>query len=304
MISRTLRTGMKTVKGVLLTTAFLLSWAPGLAAAQGLDLDIETGGKLLLTRGITNVGGAAGGGITPWAVIAGNETDRGIGGTAHYSRADLPDYTFEAYGAAAGFYNRVEISYTRQEFDTGATGAALGIGDGFTFHQDIVGAKVRVAGDAVYDQDRWMPQISVGGFYKRAGHGDLLGALGADDDEGIEIYASATKLLLAESLLVNGTLRYTDANQNGLLGFGGEHGHQLQPEISLGYMLSRKLVIGAEYRFKPDNLAFAGEDDWLDLFAAYAINEHATLTAAYADLGSIATFDDQRGLYLSLQLGF
>ena len=69
-------------------------------------------------------------------------------------------------------------------------------------------------------------------------------------------------------------------------------------------MLSRKLVVGAEYRFKPDNLAFADEDDWLDLFAAYAINEHATLTAAYADLGSIATFDDQRGLYLSLQLGF
>ena len=114
MISRTLRTGMKTVKGVLLTTAFLLSWTPGLAAAQGLDLDIETGGKLLLTRGITNVGGAAGGGITPWAVIAGNETDRGIGGTAHYTRVDLPDYTFEAYGAAAGFYNRFEVSYTRQ----------------------------------------------------------------------------------------------------------------------------------------------------------------------------------------------
>lgn len=304
MVSRTLRTGMRTVKGVLLATAFLLSWTSGLAAAQGLDLDIETGGKLLLTRGITTVGGAAGGGITPWAVIAGNETDRGIGGTAHYSRVDLPDYTFEAYGAAAGFYNRLEISYTRQEFDTGATGAALGIGDGFTFNQDVVGAKVRVAGDAVYDQDRWMPQISVGGFYKRADHGDLLGALGADDDEGIEIYASATKLLLAQSLLVNGTLRYTDANQNGLLGFGGEHGHQLQPEVSLGYMLSRKLVIGAEYRFKPDNLAFADEDDWLDLFAAYAINEHSTLTAAYADLGSIATFDDQRGLYLSLQLGF
>ena len=42
----------------------------------------------------------------------------------------------------------------------------------------------------------------------------------------------------------------------------------------------------------------------MDLFAAYAINDAMTMSAAYADLGSIATFDDQRGLYLSLQVGF
>ena len=48
----------------------------------------------------------------------------------------------------------------------------------------------------------------------------------------------------------------------------------------------------------------ASEDDWFDFFAAYAFNDHVTLTAAYADLGSIATLEDQRGLYLSLQLGF
>ena len=272
------------------------------ASAQGLDL--ETGGKLLLTRGITNVDGAAGGGLTPWAVIAGNETDRGIGGTAHYTRSDLPDYTLEAFGGALGFRNRVEVSYTRQTFDTGDTGTALGLGEGFTFGQDIYGAKLRLAGDAVYDQDKWMPQVALGALYKEADHGALLGALGAGDDSGVEVYASATKLLLAQSLLLNGTLRYTDANQNGLLGFGGTEDMQVQPEVSAALMVSRRLVIGGEYRFKPDNLAFAREDDWADLFAAYAINEHATLTAAYADLGSIATFEDQRGLYLSLQLGF
>ncbi len=270
--------------------------------AQGFDL--ETGGKLLLTRGITNIDGAAGGGLTPWAVIAGNETDRGIGGTAHYTRTDLPDYTLQAFGGALGFHDRFELSYTRQEFDTGDTGAALGIGQGFTFRQDIYGAKMRLAGDAVYDQDKWLPQVSIGALYKSADHGDLLGALGAEDDEGVELYASATKLLLAQSLLVNGTLRYTDANQNGLLGFGGTEDMQVQPEVSVAYMLSHRLVIGGEYRFKPDNLAFAEENDWADIFAAYALNKNVTLTAAYADLGSIATFDDQRGLYLSLQLGF
>jgi hypothetical protein len=72
----------------------------------------------------------------------------------------------------------------------------------------------------------------------------------------------------------------------------------------VGWLLSRNLVIGAEYRTKPDNLSFAGEDDWFDVYAAWAINKHLSVTAAWANLGSIATFDDQRGLYLSLQAGF
>ena len=301
MLSRLSRSVIMPLRAAM--AAGILIGAP-VTAAHADILDFETGGKLLLTRGVTNVDGAAGGGITPWAVIAGNSTDRGIGGTAHYTYLDLPDYRFESYGAAAGFYNRFEISYSRQEFDTGSTGAALGIGDGFTFNQDIVGAKLRLAGDAVYDQDKWLPQIAVGAFYKSADHGPLLNALGAEDDDGVEVYASATKLLLAQSLLLNATLRYTDANQNGLLGFGGTNDHQLQPEVSVAYMLSRRLVIGGEYRMKPDNLAFAQEEDWFDVFAAYALNKNVTLTAAYADLGSIATFEDQRGLYLSLQLGF
>ena len=42
----------------------------------------------------------------------------------------------------------------------------------------------------------------------------------------------------------------------------------------------------------------------MDLFAAYALTDHLTLTAAYVDLGSIATFSDQRGGFLSAQVAF
>jgi hypothetical protein len=92
----------------------------------------------------------------------------------------------------------------------------------------------------------------------------------------------------------------------GLLGYGGDKNNDLKPQFegSVGYLLSPQLVVGAEYRSKPDNLGFAKEDDWVDVYAAYALNKHLSLTAAYADLGSIATFKDQRGLYLSLQVGF
>ena len=296
---------MRSIKENLHSRTVLIAFACSIFAAGPAYADSpETGGKLLLTRGVTSVDGTGGGGIVPWALITGNETERGIGASAFITAAHLPDYTLTTFGGAAGFYDRLELSYAHQTFDTGDTGALLGIGEGYEFGQDIFGAKLRIAGDAVYDQDRWMPQVAIGALYKSADDEPLLQALGADSANGTEFYVSATKLILEHSLLLNGTLRYSDANQNGLLGFGGMDDAGLYPEFSVGYLLSRRLVVGGEYRAKPDALGFAREDDWFDLYAVYALNDTVSLTAAWADLGSIATFDNQRGLYVSLQLGF
>ena len=285
--------------------AALIGFA-ALCASPASALDNEIGGKLLLTRGISTIEGSGGGGLASWALITGNETDRGIGGTAHATLVDLPDFRFEAFGIAAGFYDRFELSYTRQRFDTQDAGAALGLGAGFAFEQDVFGAKLRLMGDAVYDQDSWMPQIAVGANYRRNDQGAVIAAVGGEDDEGFDVYLAATKLFLEHSLLVNTTLRATQANQAGLLGFGGdrEDGHTLQAEVSAGVLVTRRLLVGGEYRFKPDNLGFAREDDWWDVFAAYAVGENLTLTAAWTDLGSIASFEDQCGFYLSIQAGF
>ena len=274
----------------------------GAASAQA----IETGGKLRLTRGISTIEGQGGGGLTPWALITGEETNRGVGATVHVTGVELPDYRFISYGAAVGFFDRFEVSYTRERFDTENVGAALGLGKGFTFDQDVVSAKVRIAGDAVYDQDKWIPQIALGAIWKHNDRSAIVRALGARDDTGWETYASATKLFLGESLLVNGSLRWTNANQTGLLGFGGKlnDDHELEGEASVGYLLTRSIVVGGEYRMKPNNLAVAKEDDWVDVYAAWAISKNLTLTGAYADLGSIAAFGGQRGVYLSLQTGF
>ena len=48
---------------------------------------------------------------------------------------------------------------------------ALGLGEGFKFDQDIFGAKVKLIGDAVYDQDSWLPQIAAGAQYKHNDRG-------------------------------------------------------------------------------------------------------------------------------------
>lgn len=285
----------------------LLVWGLASAAyAQSFLPEARSGGKLLLTGGVSTIEGSGGGGLATWAVITGYGEEDGIGANGHATYISLPDYEFRSAGVAAGLWDRVELSAARQEFDTGDAGALLGLGQGFTFTQDVIGVKVRVTGDAVYDQDRWLPQIAVGAQYKSNDQGGVISAVGGRDDEGVDFYVAASKLFLAEGVLVSGAVRWTNANQTGLLGFGGdrEQDRTAQFEGSVGWLVSRNLVIGAEYRTKPDNLSFAAEDDWYDVYAAYAINKHLSVTAAWAELGSIATLDDQRGLYISLQAGF
>lgn len=288
----------------------LLALAPlvfslGAAGAAEARQPLVWGGKLPLTRGVTGVEGATGAGLSTWSLIGGNETEDGVGASAFYTAVPLSDYDFSAYGVAVGLFDRVEFSWARQEFDTGATGAKLGIGDGFTFKQDIVGLKLRLAGDAVYDQDRWLPQIAVGVQFKEADQSALVAALGAKDDSDVDYYLAATKVLLDQSLVLNGTLRATRANQFGLLGFGGDKqaDRTAQIELTAAYLATDRLLVGGEYRTRPDNLGFAKEDDAYDVFAAYALTEKISLVGGYADLGSIATFGGQRGAYLSLQLG-
>jgi hypothetical protein len=166
----------------------------------------------------------------------------------------------------------------------------------------------------------------VGLEYKTLGSTGLDGtlkALGAKR-EGVDLYVSATKLFLGQSLLVNGTLRATKANQNGLLGYGATLGggsnnsYSLQPEFSVAYLISKNVAVGAEYRFMRNKLETAGRtaglgnglrsEDWKDVFIAWAPNKNVSVTLAYVDLGVIvpATTANrkQTGYYLSAQLAF
>lgn len=286
-------------------------------------------GKLLLTGGVSTIAGSAGGGLTPWAVIGSNATEGEVGVSAYATRAATQDYGLNGYGVAVGLIDRVELSVARQDFDASPAIALNGIAPfgvtpGQHIRMDVVGIKVKVAGDAVLNPDIWMPQIAVGLEHKRVRPGsigsvfDFLGT----HTSGTDVYVSATKLLLAQSLLVNGTLRSTNANQNGLLGFGsaapGKNRRSLQPEFSVAYLINKNLAVGAEYRFKPNNLQALGaaaglgsalrEDDWKDIFIAWAPSKNLSLTLAYVDLGRIVPGVTQNrrqtGYYLSAQVAF
>ncbi|HYD78254.1 MAG TPA: DUF3034 family protein [Paucimonas sp.] len=268
-------------------------------------------GKLLATGGASQVEGAGGGGLTPWALITGYGTRDSYGANLHWTAVETQDYALRSVGIAAGIADRIELSFAKQEF-----GGRLAPLDRLRLRQDIVGLKLRVAGDAVYDQDRWLPQIAIGAMLKRHGGVGGLAALGvskveqlgARRDRGTDYYLAATKILLDPGLLLNATVRATKANQMGLMGFGGDRKDDYRAllEVSAAYLLHRQWVAGIEYRMKPRNLSIDNERDYRDAFVAWFPNKHVSLTAAYVELGDITIFNPkrQKGWYLSLQTGF
>jgi hypothetical protein len=294
---RALRTALLALIGATAISTAALAAEP---AAGGATLDrgmaMFDSGKLLATGGVSNVEGAGGGGLATWALISGYGTRDGIGLNGHFTYVNTGDYSLWTEGVAVGLFDRVELSYARQTFDTEKVVGGLKI------DQDVFGAKVKIVGDAVYDQDSWIPQIAAGIQYKHNDRGWLVNSLGAKSD-GTDYYVSATKLFLAQSLLVNATWRETKANEFGILGFGGakHDDYSAQFEGSAAYLFSRKFAVGAEFRTKPDNIGVREQDAW-DVFAAYFFTKNISLTAAYVDLGNILV-GEQKGEYVSLQVG-
>ena len=277
------------MKNVLLLILFLaFSWA-------------EAGTKLVGTNGVSQVEGASGGGIVPWAVISGYGQSGEFGGDAFVTLVNSQDFRLSSAGFSFGISNRVELSFASQTLDIDELGLSKS-----EIELQTIATKVRVAGDFVYD---YLPQISVGLQHKQAQDFDIADAVGAVDSSGTDYYVSASRLWLnglrGRPILSNVTLRLTSANHIGLLGFGGRGAgkdHQsLMTELSFGLLVNRQTLVGYEWRQKPSNLTGVAEDNWQDLFVAWIPNKRISVVAAWANLGQIVTNESQRGLYLSFQ---
>lgn len=254
---------------------------------------------------VSEVDGAGGGGIVPWALLSGDDAKNDYGAVASYTFINTDDFTLHSAGAAVSFMHRVEVSYAHWYLDLpSALSAPLGTNN---IQADVLGAKVKVL-----DMSDGLPQISLGVQYKRNSEGTLVKSLGAKNDNGTDFYVAATKVTSVggKNVLLNGTLRETKANWMGLLGFGSaaNDSYKLQFEGSAGVFVNDHTLVGVEYRGKPDNLKSVGlaEDDMGDVFVAYFPNKTLALVGAYADMGQISTstYKNQRALYLQIQATF
>ncbi|WP_101759231.1 DUF3034 family protein [Oceanicoccus sp. KOV_DT_Chl] len=251
-------------------------------------------GKLIGTAGLTQLEGSGGGGIVPWATLAGYDSRDEISVMTVATQVNVDDYRLNVLGASASFYDRIEVSVAQHRFDLKTLGGDI--------KQNIIGVKYRIYGDVVYSD--W-PQISAGLQYKRLQDEAIATAVGAENhSSGTDFYIAATKVHLGAiggyNAVWNVTARATKANEMGLLGFGGpeNNDYEMMFEGSAGILFSRHWVVGVEYRQKPDNLGLK-EDDWKDFFVSYIPSKDFSLTLAWADLGTIAGAEAQEGVYLS-----
>jgi len=254
------------------------------------------GSKVLATGGATSIEGSAGGGIVPWAVINGYGSSDQWSVTGYASQVGVDDFTLNSKGIGLSYDNKYELSFGRQELKLDTMGGEL--------NQQIIGLKYKVAGELLYSE---IPQISVGLQLKKHRDFAIPAAVGARNDSGTDLYIAASKVWLdafwGRNLLLNATLRATKGQQTGLLGFGtvSNDNYQWVSEFSAVVLLNPQWAIGAEFKQKPNELAFAREDHWRDVFVAWFANKHLSLVAGHVDLGSIATFTNQTGYYLALE---
>lgn len=304
---------MNTVKSIMSNVTAVVQSKHGkaltFALASALAMPLGTawaGDRILATSGVSQVEGAAGGGLVPWAVIGGLGSSNQWGASAFATHIRTQGgYNLNIQGAAVGVNDRVEVSVARWNFKFSDTVP------GETARMNVLGLKWRVAGSALYDQDTWWPQISVGAQYKvNEDFGVVPQLLGARRNADTDLYASASKVWLGavfgRNLVTNATLRATRANQFGLLGFGGDlsDSHSLMPELSAAVLLRDNLALGAEFRAKPDKLRVFQEQNAYNAFVAWFPMRHLSLTAAWLEMGNIANKPAQRSMYLSAQVAY
>lgn len=265
----------------------MLLWSVAAGAADG---------RLRGSGGLISIDGAAGGGLVPWATIAGHNERGQWDLLASASVVDTGDFDLRSGAVALGWGNRAELSLARLSLGLDEL-VARGAFPDTRLDTDIIGAKLRLGGDLIYG---WAPQFAAGLQWRRSRDAELVAMSSAEDDRGVDVYLSASKLwidgLAGRRTLASLTLRSTSAHQLGLAGFSDRR--SLVLEGSFAVFVHPDWLVGVEYRGKPDRLELASEDDWADLFVAWLPTRHWQLALGHVDLGTIGGLSGQRGYYL------
>lgn len=263
----------------------------------------------------TNVEGSAGGGLVPMALM------HPQGPLFSYTNLTTQDFGIQSIAIGGSIADRAEVSFGHLMATVPSSYAAFYTDNRITVN--TFGLKFKVL-----DMSDSAPQVVIG-LQAKSSSGSLLdtlqavGAIGGKS--GTDVYAAATKVVTVggKGVVLNGILRATKANQMGILGFGGgtaaggKTGYSVNPELSAGVFLADNVILGGEYRAKPNNISstVAGlgikEDDAYSLFMVYLVNKSMAITAAYVNLGQVgasktvvAGAAKQDGLYLQMQANF
>ena len=223
-------------------------------------------------------------------------------------------------------FKRLELSFSNDyvglgDFDL-AVKNKLGVSLGTDYVQFYnAGARLALVNEGDYGQS-WLPAVTAGVHYKYNAtinefNNELGGALnkvvGVKDYQGVDYTLTATKMfkdVLPRPFFVSGTVRNTDSVDTGWLGFTNER--RTVFEGNVGVFVRPDFVLAAECREMPNDIklkqlppgVLGVPSDWWTLAAAYVIDRHWTVSAAYANLGNVLNHKEPASLWLQVKYEF
>jgi len=227
----------------------------------------------------------------------------------------------QAYTVTANVFKRVELGYSYMHLGLGDWPSdvrrATGLHPETSTRLHTLSARAMVVKEGSFGSP-WTPAITAGLRYKHNASvsdidDDLNGtcqAIGVRDDDGWEPTLTASKMfkgILPKPFILSAGLRRTKATHIGLCGFSDDYHTVL--EGSAVFFVTDRLLLGAEYREKPDELnripgLVGKEDDWWDIVFCYIVNDHLTVSGGYAHLGKVLNHDENASWALQLKWEF
>ncbi|MBE3068882.1 MAG: DUF3034 family protein [Planctomycetes bacterium] len=196
------------------------------------------------------------------------------------------------------FFRRIELGYAMAVLNLGNFPRDVGvdIGDHVTMHNfNLRGLLIEETPNS--------PAVTAGVTFKytegiqRINHrlGGLLTRMGVERANGTDFTLHATKMLpkaaFGKPLILNSGIRFSQAAQLGLLGFG--EAYKLTGEGSVVAFVTDWMAVGYEFRQKKDSIGTAGdlvrgEDNWHTIILAFLINEHLGFSCGWGHFGGVA----------------
>ena len=251
--------------------------------------------------------GYSGGAITPMGYVCNMGPKGGTCGkpVISYSFLNIGSKELHVFAVTQVFFNRIEIGYAYNDlslgsFRTDVKNAGLNPGTG---NVQMHNFNIRALLLEENSFDLPLPGVAAGVHFKYNADvkdidrrlGGALSGVGFDSDTGVDYTITASKmfpeLAFGRPVIVSAGLRFTEAAQLGLLGFGDTY--RVTFEGSVCCLPTDWLVLGYEFRQKSNPYhqipgLLGDEDNWHAFSATAVINDHLTVSAVYGALGHVA----------------
>ena len=251
----------------------------------------------------TTVEGNGGVFITPMAYLVNpSQGDQWLGlPSGVFSFASIGDKSFVSTGVTMTFFKRIELGFAHESLGLGSWPKDVLKATGMDLGTQTVRMNTFSLRGMIVEEQGWMPAVTVGAHFKFNENiwdvdddlGGACKALGVEKDEGWEGTLTVSKTftgILPRPFILSVGIRNTDAAQTGLLGFTGHRDTVL--EANAVFFLTDRLLLGAEYRQKPDRLKripglVGREDDWWTVCLGYIVNDRMTIAGGYGNFGNV-----------------